>query len=85
MHKKQEAATLKLKSYDCNYDIVPCWHMDIDKFTIPDGSSNWKLTDPRIDKQRTTEINQKHKETLLDVMHIMKYWNNRAVTYTRGS
>ena len=85
MHKNQEAATLKLKSYDWNFDIVPCWHMDIDRFLIPDGLGNWKLTDPRIDNQRTTDINQKHKGKLLDVIRIMKYWNNRAVTYTMGS
>lgn len=85
MHKNQEAATLKLKSYDWNFDIVPCWHMDIDKFLIPDGSGNWKSTDPRIDNQRTTAINQKHNGKLLDVIRIMKYWNNRAITYTMGS
>lgn len=56
MHKNQEVATLKLKSYTWNFDIVPCWHMDIDKFLIPDGSGNWKLTDPRIDNQRITDI-----------------------------
>ena len=85
MHKNQEAATLKLKSYTWNFDIVPCWHMDIDKYLIPDGSGNWKLTDPRIDSQRTTDINQKHKGKLLDVIRIMKYWNNRAITYMMGS
>lgn len=85
MHKNQEAATLKLKSYTWNFDIVPCWHMGIDKYLIPDGSGNWKLTDPRIDNQRTTDINQKHKGKLLDVIRIMKYWNNRAITYTMGS
>jgi hypothetical protein len=85
IHKNKEAATLKLKSYTWNFDIVPCWHMDIDKFLIPDGTGNWKLTDPRIDNQRTTDINQKHKENLLDIIRIMKYWNNRAITYTMGS
>ena len=85
MHKNMEAATLKLKSYDWNFDIIPCWHMDIDKFLIPDGAGNWKLTDPRVDNQRTTDINQKHKGKLLDVIRVMKYWNNRAITYTMGS
>ncbi len=85
LHKRQEAATLKLKSYDWNFDIVPCWHMDVDKFLIPDGSGNWKVTDPRIDNKRLKDINQKHKGKLLDVIRIMKYWNNRAITYTMGS
>lgn len=85
MHKNQEAATLQLKSYTWKFDIVPCWHMDIDRFLIPDGSGNWKLTDPRIDKQRLKDINQKHKGKLLDIIRIMKYWNNRAITYTMES
>ena len=85
MHKNQEAATLNLKSYTWNFDIVPCWHMDIDKFLIPDGSGHWKLTDPRIDNLRTSNINQKHNGNLLDIIRIMKYWNNRAITYTVGS
>lgn len=85
MHKNKEAATLKLRSYDWNYDIVPCWHMDIDKYLIPDGKGNWKLSDPRIDNSRTAELNQKHKGKLLDVIRIMKYWNSRAVTYTIDS
>ena len=85
MHKNQEALTLKLKSYEWNYDIVPCWHMDVDKFLIPDGFGNWKLTDPRIDNQRTTDINKKHKGNLLDIIRVMKYWNNRAITHTMGS
>ena len=85
MHKNQEAATLNLKSYSWNFDIVPCWHMDIDRFLIPNGSGNWKLTDPRIDNHRTIELNQKHKGKLLDVIRLMKYWNNRAITYTIGS
>lgn len=85
MHKNQEAVTLKLKSYDWNFDIVPCVYMDIDKFLIPDGSGNWKMTDPRIDNQRTTEVNQNHKGNLLDVIRIMKYWNKRRITTTIGS
>ena len=85
MHKNQEAATLQLKSYPWNFDIVPCWHMDIDKYLIPDGLGNWKKTDPRIDNQRTTRLNQKHKGNLLDVIRIMKYWNKHSSTYTIGS
>lgn len=85
MHKNQEAATLQLKSYTWNFDIVPCFHMDIDKFLIPDGAGNWKKTDPRIDNLRTTDLNQKHKGNLLDIIRLMKYWNNRNITLTIGS
>lgn len=80
LHRNQEAVTLKLKSYDWNFDIVPCWHTDTDKFLIPDGSGNWKMTDPRIDNERTQIINQKHKGKVLDLIRIIKYWNNRKVT-----
>lgn len=85
MHKNQEAATLRLKSYEWNFDIVPCWYMDIDKFLIPDGLGNWKITDPRIDNDRTTRINQNHKGKILDLIRIMKYWNNRKITLKIGS
>ena len=49
MHKNHEAATLQLKSYTWNFDIVPCFYTDTDFYLIPDGSGNWKKTDPRID------------------------------------
>lgn len=79
LHKNQEAATLKLKLFDWNFDIVPCWYMDIDKYLIPDGSGKWKLTDPRIDNQRIERINKMYRGKLLDVIRIMKYWNNREL------
>lgn len=85
MHKNQEAATLKLKSYDWNFDVVPCFHTNKDQYLIPDGSGNWKLTNPQIDNERISEINQKHKGNILDVIRIMKYWNKRPVTITINS
>lgn len=85
MHKNHEAATLQLKSYTWNFDIVPCFYTDTGLYLIPDGSGNWKKTDPRIDNNRTTEINQKHKGKLLDVIRLMKYWNGRKVTLRIGS
>ena len=42
MHKNHEAATLQLKSYTWNFDIVPCFYTDADFYLIPDGSGNWK-------------------------------------------
>lgn len=80
MHKNHEAATLQLKSYTWNFDIVPCFYTDTNVYLIPDGSGNWKKTDPRIDNERTTSINQKHKGKLLDLIRLVKYWNNRKVT-----
>lgn len=80
MHKNYEAATLKLKSYTWNFDIVPCFYTDKNLYLIPDGFGNWKITDPRIDNERTTRINQKHNGKLLDMIRLVKYWNNRKVT-----
>lgn len=40
MHKNHEAVTLKLKSYDWNFDIVPCFYCKGDFYLIPDGNGN---------------------------------------------
>lgn len=85
MHKNQEAATLKLKSYTWNFDIVPCFYTTGDFYLIPDGSGNWKKTDPRIDNDRTTSVNQEHDGNLLNLIRLMKYWNNRKCTLKIGS
>ena len=85
MHKNQEAATLKLKSYTWNFDIVPCFYTTGGFYLIPNGSGNWKKTDPRIDNDRTTAINQKHNGNLLNLIRLVKYWNKRKVTLTMGS
>lgn len=85
MHKNQEAATLKMKSYTWNFDIVPCFYTSDDFYLIPDGSGNWKKTDPRIDNERATDINQKHNGKLLNLIRLIKYWNKRKVTLTIGS
>lgn len=85
MHKNQEAATLKMKSYTWNFDIIPCFYTNNDFYLIPDGSGNWKKTDPRIDSDRTTAVNQKHNGKILELIRLMKYWNKRKVTLTIGS
>ena len=85
MHKNHEAATLKLKSYTWNFDIVPCFYTDTNFYLIPNGNGNWKKTDPRIDNERATSINQKHNGRLLELIRLTKYWNNRKVTIKMGS
>lgn len=85
MHKNQEAATLKMKSYTWNFDIVPCFYAKENFYLIPDGSGNWKKTDPRIDNDRTTKLNQKHNGKLLNLIRLVKYWNKRKVTITINS
>lgn len=82
MHKNHEAATLKLKSYTWNYDIVPCFYATDGFYLIPDGKGRWKKTDPRIDANNVTNINQKHKGNVLNVIRLSKYWNRYNSTYT---
>ncbi|MEH7485008.1 nucleotidyltransferase [Neobacillus drentensis] len=86
----QEAVTLKLKSYEWNFDIVPAFFTSPESngrtyFVIPDGKGNWKKTDPRIDAQRTTKINQWHSKKLLKVIRLLKHWNNRPLAPKMGS
>lgn len=85
MHKNHEAATLQLKSYTWNFDIVPCFYTDADFYLIPDGSGNWKKTDPRIDNKRIADINQKYNGKLLELVRLVKYWNNRKAAIRIGS
>lgn len=90
INRNQEAATLKLTSYTWNFDIVPCFFTTEDLegntyYLIPDGDGNWKKTDPRIDRQRVTDVNQKHNGNVLNAIRIMKYWNRRATMPTMSS
>lgn len=85
--RNQEAATLNLSSYTWNFDIVPCFITSEDSFgvsyyLIPDGNGYWKKTDPRIDKERTSRINQNHDGNVLQVIRVMKYWNRRPTMPT---
>ena len=77
-----EAATLELRSYTWNFDIVPCFITAPDVlgrtfYLIPDGYGNWKKTDPRKDRDRVSQVNQTQSGNVLDVIRITKYWNNR--------
>lgn len=88
--RNQEAVTLELNSYEWVYDIVPAFQTTQDIlgntfFLIPDGKGNWKPTNPRIDKERTRNINSKHNISVLDIIRIIKYWTNRPTAPTMGS
>lgn len=90
INRRGEAATLKLKSYTWNFDIVPCFFTNPDNdgrsyYLIPDGKGNWKKTNPVIDYERVKKINQKHNGKVLNVIRIMKYWNRRAAIPNIGS
>lgn len=88
--RNQEAAVLELKSYDWNFDIVPCFFTVPNEYgntyyLIPDGGGGWKKTDPSIDQERTSRINQAHDGRLLNIVRIMKYWNKRPTMPSMGS
>ena len=74
IHRNQEAVTLKLSSYEWNFDIIPAFHTTTDFFVIPDGQGSWKGTDPRIDQNRTTSANKDWDSKLLPIIRLMKYW-----------
>jgi len=76
------AAVLNLTSYPWSFDIVPAFFTKPEwdgrtYYIIPDGSGHWMKTDPRIDQERVTVINQKHDGNVLNVIRIVKYWNAR--------
>lgn len=78
-----EAAVLDLASYSWSFDIVPGFftapELDgRDYYLIPDGNGRWKKTDPRIDQDRVTRINQKHSGKVLNVIRMIKFWNRRS-------
>ena len=88
--RNMEAATLNLKSYPWTFDLVPCFFTEKDYFNknyylIPDGNGYWKKTDPRIDSQRVTDINQYHDGNVLNVIRLMKYWNKRPTMPSMSS
>ena len=88
--RNMEAATLNLKSYSWTFDLVPCFFtqknwFNKDYYLIPDGQGHWKKTDPRIDRDRVTEVNQSHNGNILNVIRLMKYWNRRLTMPSMSS
>ena len=80
IHRNQEAMTLKFKSYEWNFDVVPCFYAEDDFYLIPDGQGNWKRTDPRIDETRINnaetrvKINYPLAVNIREFIRLMKYW-----------
>ena len=78
-----EAVTLSLVSYDWVFDLVPCFKTSPDAtgreyFQIPDGYGNWKMTNPLLDKENTSTINQQHQGKVLNLIRLIKYWNKHS-------
>lgn len=90
LKKNGSAAVLNLKSYDWSFDIVPCFMTVVEAngrnyYLIPDGSGNWKKTDPRIDRQRVKDVNSRHDGNVLTILRIIKYWNRRPTMPSMSS
>jgi hypothetical protein len=88
--RNQEAATLKLKTKDWNFDVVPAFITREDAngatfYLIPDGKGNWKKTDPRLDRKRTTDVNTSNNGWVLNIIRAIKYWNKRPTMPSMGS
>ncbi|WP_251717077.1 SMODS domain-containing nucleotidyltransferase [Lactobacillus agrestimuris] len=85
MHRNMQAITLQLCSYPWNFDIVPCFYTIDEFYLIPNGYGKWERTDPRIDNDRTTKLNQKFGGHLLELIRLVKYLNSRKSTVTISS
>lgn len=57
IHRKQEAATHELTSYEWTFDIVPAFYTVQNYYLIPDGRGAWKATNPDVDQRRLTNLN----------------------------
>lgn len=84
IHTRGEAVTLKLKSYDWTFDIVPAFftldekNNKVDYYYIPDGNGRWKKTNPIKEKERIKSLNKYFDGKVYDVVRLVKYWNARA-------
>lgn len=80
IRSSQEAVILNLTSYDWTFDIIPALKTTEEAdgrsyYLIPNGNGHWKKTDPRIDQERVTEINQSTDFNVIEFIRIIKYWN----------
>ena len=80
LHRNGEAVVLNLISKDWSFDIVPCFKTAVDDngneyYLIPNGSGNWKKTDPRKDREYVSSVNQEKSGRALDLIRLVKKWN----------
>ncbi len=80
IHRNGEAVVLNLKSKPWSFDIVPCFYTNPESdgrtyYLIPNGKGNWKKTDPRKDKAHVTNTNQEKAGRALELIRLVKKWN----------
>ncbi len=72
-----QQSPFQMTSNEWNFDLVPCFHTTTDVYLIPSGNGNyWMKTDPRKDQVLATQVNQQHNGRVLEIVRLMKYWNN---------
>lgn len=83
IHSRGEAVTLKLRSYPWNFDIVPAFYCEGNAFSkpyylIPNRYGKWKKTNPKLEQERISKLNQKFNGVVLETVRLVKYWNRRG-------
>ena len=77
LNRRQQAVTFQMTSNEWSFDLVPCFYTQSGVYLIPSGNGNyWMQTDPRKDQTLATEVNQKNNGRILEIIRLMKYWNN---------
>lgn len=87
IRKDHEAIVLNLLSKVWSFDIVPCFYTvpDADgrsNYLIPNGKGQWKKTNPKIDGERISYINQQQEGRTLSLIRLVKYWCKHSVSVT---
>ncbi len=82
--KNMEAVTLSLPSYDWVFDIVPAVPIgdgngNIAYYLIPNGTGDWKRTDPRADETTCSRVDARHGKLFRPIVRVLKYWNERPI------
>jgi hypothetical protein len=75
INRNKEAAVLNLVSYSWSYDIIPCFYTVNNFYLIPDGSGNWKASNPVKDQDNIKDINLNYGGKVYQLVRTLKYWN----------
>lgn len=82
---KYEDKHIKFGSFARKTKIRELDDIDIMFCLTADGAGDWKATDPRIDQDLVTTINQNYEGRALQLIRTLKYWNRHNSSYTMGS
>jgi len=83
--RNQEAAVLNLVSHPWSFDIVPCFYTINNFYLIPDGSGNWKASNPINDQENIKETNTNYGGKIYQLVRTLKYWNANFTSPKLGS